>query len=132
MINEFGQKIRTLRLQQGIGLNTLASRLDVSPAYLSNLENGKTETIYLSFLNKLQEELNTEIPILLGLSNFEHNQEYDEFRFRLQHASLLLEKLQKLHPSFAEYLLSLVEQGVSLFPVQPKRLSETKAPQDYH
>lgn len=132
MINEFGQRIRTLRLQQGIGLNALASRLDVSPAYLSNLENGKTETIYLSFLNKLQKELNTEIPILLGLSHFEHNQEYDEFRFRLQHASLLLERLQKLHPSFAEYLLSIIEQGVSLFPVQQEHLSKAKTLQDYH
>jgi transcriptional regulator with XRE-family HTH domain len=132
MIKEFGHRIRTLRLQQGISLNALASRLDVSPAYLSNLENGKTETIHLSFLNKLQEELNTEIPALLGSSNIEKNQEDDEFHFRLQHVSLLLERLQKLHPSFAEYLLSMVEQGVSLFSAQQQHLPENEAPKDYH
>lgn len=132
MINKFGQKVRTLRLQQGIGLNALANRLNVSPAYLSNLENGKTETIHLSFLNQLQEELNIDVSTLLGSADVGNNQNYDEFGFRLQHASLALDKLQKLNPSFAEYLLFIIEQGISLFPAQQNHPSQSETPQDYH
>lgn len=132
MINEFGQRVRTLRTQQGIGLNALANRLGVSPAYLSNLENGKTETIHLSFLNQLQEELNIDVSTLLGSADVGNNQDYDEFGFRLQHASLALDKLQKLNPSFAKYLLSIIEQGISLFPTQQDHPPQSETPQDYH
>ncbi|WCN37304.1 helix-turn-helix domain-containing protein [Aneurinibacillus uraniidurans] len=132
MINKFGQRVRTLRLQQGIGLNALANRLNVSPAYLSNLENGKTETVNLSFLHQLQEELNLDISILLGSADVENHRDYDEFGFRLQHASLALNKLQKLNPSFAEYLLASIERGVSLFSGQQEHPSQSETSQDYH
>lgn len=37
----FGQKLRDLRTRRGVSLKTMATAIDVSPAYLSALEHGK-------------------------------------------------------------------------------------------
>ncbi|MCU0094333.1 helix-turn-helix transcriptional regulator [Bacillus sp. OR9] len=80
MINEIGTHIRTLRTQKGIGLNTFAKQLGVSPAYLSNLETGKTDTIQLSLLQKLQDELH-----LITIDN--SSLTLDETKYRIARAS---------------------------------------------
>jgi transcriptional regulator with XRE-family HTH domain len=109
MLNQLGSLIRTSRKQKGIPLNEFAEKLGVSAGYLSNLETGKTDTISLSLLEKLQEELN-----LLPIKDTE-DADNDEFRYRLQKVSRLLIQLNRENPDEAEYLLSFVEKGIELF-----------------
>lgn len=105
MLQEIGQRIRTLRTSKGIGLNAFAEKMNVSPGYLSNLETGKTDTIQLSLLEKLQTELYL-LPIKSETS--------DELDARLNHAKQQLKKLEQLNPEFANYLLTTFEQGLEL------------------
>lgn len=120
MFQQFGQKIRTVRQQRGIGLNALAKKLDISPAYLSNLENGKTETIHLSFLKQLEDELGINPSDLFEIQT-EEQDGFNEFHFRTEKALQALSQLEEKDPQFADYLLSIVEQGIAL-----------KEPRDYH
>jgi transcriptional regulator with XRE-family HTH domain len=108
MLEHIGQRIRTLRKQKGISLNAFAEKLNVSPAYLSNLETGKTDTIQLSLLEKLQEELSL-LPVETTHSND------SEFDIRIQHVMRQLNELEQKHPEIADYLLSTLERGVHLF-----------------
>ena len=41
MLTSLGKFLRTFRIQQGELLKDMAERLDVAPAYLSSIENGK-------------------------------------------------------------------------------------------
>ena len=41
MQNIFGEKLRALRLDAGLGLRELARHLDKSPGYISDVENGR-------------------------------------------------------------------------------------------
>ncbi|MBU8880095.1 helix-turn-helix domain-containing protein [Bacillus sp. FJAT-29790] len=106
MLQNIGQRIRTLRTNKGIGLNAFAERLNVSPGYLSNLETGKTDTIQFSLLEKLQEELH-----LLPLES----ESTDELDLRLNHAKRHLVELEQVNPEAAHYLLSHFEKGLELF-----------------
>ncbi|PGC26964.1 transcriptional regulator [Bacillus pseudomycoides] len=112
MINEIGKHIRTLRTQKGIGLNTFAKQLGVSPAYLSNLETGKTDTIQLSLLQKLQDELH-----LITIDNSSLTQ--DETKYRIARASTLLHNLIQQDKAFGYYLLETLEKGIDLSQVSP-------------
>ncbi|MED1104992.1 helix-turn-helix transcriptional regulator [Bacillus paramycoides] len=112
MINEIGKHIRTLRTQKGIGLNTFAKQLGVSPAYLSNLETGKTDTIQLSLLQKLQDELR-----LITIDNSSLTQ--DETKYRIARASTLLHNLIQQDKPFGYYLLETLEKGIDLSQVSP-------------
>lgn len=112
MINEIGKHIRTLRTQKGIGLNTFAKQLGVSPAYLSNLETGKTDTIQLSLLQKLQDELQ-----LIIIDNFSSIQ--DETQYRITRASTLLHSLIQQDKALGYYLLETLERGITLSQDSP-------------
>lgn len=112
MINEIGKHIRTLRTQKGIGLNTFAKQLGVSPAYLSNLETGKTDTIQLSLLQKLQDELH-----LITIDN--SSLPLDETKYRISRASTLLHNLIQQDKAFGYYILETLEKGIDLSPVSP-------------
>ncbi|MGE6313700.1 helix-turn-helix domain-containing protein [Bacillus cereus] len=112
MINEIGKHIRTLRTQKGIGLNTFAKQLGVSPAYLSNLETGKTDTIQLSLLQKLQDELHL---ITMDKSSLIQ----DETKYRIARASTLLHNLIQQDKPFGYYLLETLEKGIDLSQVSP-------------
>ncbi|WP_243525721.1 helix-turn-helix domain-containing protein [Bacillus pseudomycoides] len=107
MINEIGKHIRTLRTQKGIGLNTFAKQLGVSPAYLSNLETGKTDTIQLSLLQKLQDELH-----LITIDN--SSLTLDETKYRIARASTLLHSLIQQDKALGYYLLETLEKGIDL------------------
>lgn len=107
MLQNIGQRIRTLRMNKGISLNSFAETLSVSPGYLSNLETGKTDTIHLSLLQKLQTELNI-IPIE-SESGF-----IDEQDIRLDHAKQQFKQLLKQNPEAAMYLLETFEKGLIL------------------
>lgn len=112
MIDELGKHIRTLRTQKGIGLNTFAKQLGVSPAYLSNLETGKTDTIQLSLLQKLQDELHL---ITMDKSSLIQ----DETKYRIARASTLLHNLIQQNKPFGYYLLETLEKGIDLSQVSP-------------
>lgn len=58
MTLHIGKQVRSLRMKLGISLNTFAKQIGVSPAYLSNLENEKTDTLTISVLDHLQEKYN--------------------------------------------------------------------------
>jgi len=105
MLQNLGARIRTIRTNKGISLNAFAEKLDVSPGYLSNLETGKTDTIQLSILEKLQNELYL-LPLKDGTS--------DELESRLNHALERLRDLEKLNPDAAQYLLNTFERGLEL------------------
>jgi len=112
MLSQIGQKIRTIRTCKGIGLNEFATSLGVSPAYLSNLETGKTDTIQLSLLEKIQEQLQV-LPIeqMDNIGN--------EYMDRIQRAERLLKQLSAQDPDATDYLLRMVEQGCELFGRTP-------------
>lgn len=104
MFQDLGKRVRTLREQKGIGLNTYAKMLGVSPGYLSNLETGKTESINLALLSKLQDEFS-----LLPLQKSE-----SEIDFRLSRLSEQLKSLNDLDPKAVDYLLQTLEKGVEV------------------
>lgn len=105
MLQNIGPRIRTLRTDKGISLNTFADKLNVSPGYLSNLETRKTDTIQLSILEKLQSELHI-LPI--------ESEEWDELDSRLNHAKKQLKELEQCNPDAANYLLTTFEKGLEL------------------
>lgn len=131
-MKHIGQKIRTIREQKGIGLNALAARLNVSPAYLSNLETGKTQTVQFSFLKKLQEELNFTSMDLFTDENSEDQAEFSEFVYRLKRANELLKQLNSNDPKVADYLLSVMEQGLELHSDIQNSSEEQFKDCDYH
>lgn len=59
-----GQRIKDIRKDKRLTQEELARKLDFSAASISNIEKG-TQSIYLSDLYKLSEELNVDIQQLL-------------------------------------------------------------------
>ncbi|MCJ8013382.1 helix-turn-helix domain-containing protein [Paenibacillus sp. KQZ6P-2] len=106
-MSNFGQQLRLIRQQKGFGLNEFAKELGVSPAYLSNLETGKTQTIQLEVLSKLQYELQMIVD--------EMNTMDDPVAWRAERISELLLNLNRTHPTVADYFMSMIEQGIELF-----------------
>ncbi|MFS0558187.1 helix-turn-helix domain-containing protein [Brevibacillus sp. 179-C9.3 HS] len=104
MLNDFGAHIRSVRKQKGIGLNAFAEKIGVSPAYLSNLETGKTQTIHLQLLAQLQSEL-----ALLPLAT---ENVKSETELRVHRMSSRLIDLYRQNPREAMFLLTIVEQGI--------------------
>lgn len=110
MLNEIGFVIRKLRMQKGIGLNDFANILEVSAGYLSNLETGKTDTIQLSVLEKIQKELN-----IFPIKNISELKIDSEFKYRVDRANSLLLQLHVKNKKQSEYLLTIIEQGIVVF-----------------
>jgi len=104
MIKELGKKVRELRIRRGIGLNEFAKELRISPGYLSNLETGKSDTVKLVLLERLQEELYL-LPI-------ETNSCFTERLQRVQQKLVILEKINKVE---AEFLVLQMENGLDYF-----------------
>ncbi|HGP3672362.1 helix-turn-helix domain-containing protein [Bacillus cereus group sp. MYBK245-2] len=113
MLQHLGQTIRTLRKHKGITLNDLAATLHVSPGYLSNLETMKTDTVSLTFLEQIQEELN-----LFPALTQETDSPNHELDFRLQRLCQVLQKTHDENPELADYFIAHVEKGLELY--QPK------------
>lgn len=107
MFQDLGQQIRTIRQKKGLGLNAFAEILDVSSGYLSNLETGKTDTIQLKLLDKLQEELSL-VPIMP--KETEHPIEE-----RLLQLIMPLIEVAEKDPKAANYLLNSLESGINFF-----------------
>jgi transcriptional regulator with XRE-family HTH domain len=106
MLQNLGQHIRTLRQQKGIGLNAFAEQLGVSSGYLSNLETGKTDSIQMSILEKLQEEF-TVLPLQTEPLD-------DDISYRVNRVKHRLKELEHHSPEGVDYLLTTLENGLDL------------------
>ncbi|NHN33759.1 helix-turn-helix domain-containing protein [Paenibacillus agricola] len=106
-MSTFGQQLRQIRQQKGFGLNEFAKDLGVSPAYLSNLETGKTQTIQLEILSRLQNELHMIVD--------EDEPVSDHAALRVERISGMLQDLYHSNQPAAEYLMVMMEQGMELF-----------------
>ena len=108
MFQQLGSIIRTVREQKGLGLNQLAKQLEVSSGYLSNLERGKTETVPLSFLDKLENELHIS---MFSNSNVTER-EYSEIDIQVSRCCHQLKELSKSNPEYVSYLISTIDSGI--------------------
>ena len=57
LVDALGYYIKNTRLQKKIGLREMADKLNISPAYLSNLESGKHNMINPLLLKKISKTL---------------------------------------------------------------------------
>lgn len=105
MIRNIGQRIRLIRTNKGISLNEFAELIGVSSGYLSNLENGKTDTIQLSLLDKLQSNYSL-LPI--------ESKTTDELDNRINHIKHQLHRLNSNNPEGTEFLIATIEHGLDL------------------
>ncbi|AIQ43417.1 helix-turn-helix transcriptional regulator [Paenibacillus sp. FSL R7-0312] len=101
-----GQQVRNMRLQRNIGLSDYAQELGVSTGYLSNFETGKTETIQLTILEKILNDLG------LGSSDVEVDSATEQ---QLNRINSLLIKLYNESPEAFQYFTNNLEQGIELF-----------------
>lgn len=108
-MSEIGLYIRSIRKQRGVDIMEFAKELGVSPDYLRNLESGRTQTIQLEVINKLQHEFYT----LEGDSDsvIPHDP-YDAASLRIDRLASSLKTLQEKDPRAADYLMRMVEQGL--------------------
>lgn len=103
-LKHLGKQIREIRIRRGIGLNEFAKILDVSSGYLSNLETGKSDTIKLDVLEKIQAKL--KILPLETTSNFSE---------RLKRIEQQLADLEKKDALYTEYLIQNLEHSIEWF-----------------
>jgi len=64
--DNIGTKIKELRSENGLSLNQLATKVNISKAYLSQLENGESSKPSAEILYNIALALNTSIAHLLG------------------------------------------------------------------
>jgi len=65
MEEAFGDLLRKLRLDTGVGLRELARRIHVSPGYLSDMENGRTPPPSEAVIIRMSQALNVDRQRLL-------------------------------------------------------------------
>lgn len=106
-MSNFGQQLRFIRQQKGFGLNEFAKELGVSPAYLSNLETGKTDTIQLKVLSKLLGEFQMVVDEKKSLN--------DPVVWRTERIRELILDLHRRNPPAADFFLTMIENGMELF-----------------
>lgn len=110
-MDPIGMQVKQIRLQRGAEVSEFALELGVTPDYLMNLESGRTQTIQLEVLSKLEREL-------LGLAQRSKEQDEQEERETALRAARLAVSLRELHrsnPEAADGLMQIVEQGLLLF-----------------
>lgn len=115
MFRDIGEQIRHARNIKGIGLNDFAHKIGVSPAYLSNLETGKTDTVSILSLDNLNKELNL-FPI--------NQMKFEEFTLesdeRTNEVFLSLFQLQNEDRETFDHVLLLIEQALKIVSVNKK------------
>ena len=82
----FGHTLRMLRMAAGISLRALAKKMDVSPAYLSQVELGKLPPPTLDRMKKIAETIGIPVAILIEMSHRPN-----------PHTTLLLQKRQEMN-----------------------------------
>ncbi|RNA68797.1 helix-turn-helix domain-containing protein [Alteribacter keqinensis] len=98
---DFGDKIRTLRKDNGYGLNEFAKEIGVSAGYLT----GKTSTINIDTLKVLDEKL--------GL--FQHDALFDPsspFDLKLGRLVGEVKQLHQDQPNAAEYVINNLQIAI--------------------
>lgn len=68
-----GQRIRTMRIQNGLSIDDLAYRLGKNRTTIYRYENGDIENLPLGILDSLANALNTTPAYLMGWENSENN-----------------------------------------------------------
>ena len=68
-MQDFGKTIRNLRIAQDLGLRETASKIGISPAYLSRIERGKERPPRPEVIKKLAKELAADPDVLFRLSS---------------------------------------------------------------
>ncbi|AGC69079.1 transcriptional regulator, XRE family [Thermoclostridium stercorarium subsp. stercorarium DSM 8532] len=68
-----GEIIRAKREEKNISLSDFARELDISPGYLSQIENGIKKNPNLEILLKIINKLDIDLSMLLGVENREEN-----------------------------------------------------------
>lgn len=69
MMKSFGETIRELRLAQDLGLRETATKVEISPAYLSRIERGKERPPRPEIIKKLAKVLAADPDVLFRLSS---------------------------------------------------------------
>ncbi len=68
-MNKFGETIRNLRVAQDLGLRETASKIGISPAYLSRIERGKEHPPRPEVIKALAKVLAADPDVLFRLSS---------------------------------------------------------------
>ena len=68
MDNKFGETIRELRINKDLGLREFAKQLEITPAYLSNIERGKFNPPSEEKIIRIAEKLGADSNFLLRLA----------------------------------------------------------------
>ncbi|MGF7033982.1 transcriptional regulator with XRE-family HTH domain [Paenibacillus mucilaginosus] len=112
----YGQQLRELRELKGMEVTEFAKELGVSPGYLRNLETGRTQTIQLEILSRLEKELYWSVDEELAKEEEaeEEAAREPEDSPRLERALRELRELTAADPPAGEYLLGMLEQGLRL------------------
>lgn len=68
-----GEIIKAKREEKGLNLIEFAKRIEISPGYLSQIENGRKTNPKLEIILRIIRELDIDIDMLLGLEGVEEN-----------------------------------------------------------
>ncbi|PPD34093.1 MAG: transcriptional regulator [Methylomonas sp.] len=68
-MNNFGETLRDLRVAQDLGLRETATKVGISPAYLSRIERGKEKPPRPEIIKALAKELAADPDVLFRLSS---------------------------------------------------------------
>ncbi|EHN15808.1 helix-turn-helix domain-containing protein [Clostridium sporogenes] len=98
-----GDNIKKFRIEKGLSLNKLAKMCDISPSYLSDLENNKSYNPSTEKLNKLAEQLNVRIEDFYKTDPDEIDQLEEDIK-------LLYSKAKKLSKSNIKKMLDMIDQ----------------------
>ena len=75
-----GQRIKTMRIQNGLSIDELAYRLGKNRTTIYRYENGDIENLPLGILDSLAEALNTTPAQLMGWES-QNSHVYDEYQY---------------------------------------------------
>lgn len=100
-----GQRIKTMRLQQGLTIDDLAYRLGKNRTTVYRYENGDIENLPLGILGSLANALNTTPAYLMGWETHNSNEEKAHYVVN----NLDKEYIENLHEEFASELFNREE-----------------------
>lgn len=115
-----GEYIRAQRIKKGIGLREMAAKLEISNAYLSNLESGKHSKANPLLLKKIAEELGIDHLKLYKIIGYT-NKDLDDIQSEITNTSKeqseknkKMDKMVEAMRRFSEEEFELVERYFDL------------------
>ena len=115
-----GQRIRIARLQQGLTIDDLASKLGKNRTTIYRYENGDIENLPLGILDSLANALNTTPAYLLGwIDNNSDIDLDDELGLKMKHVEMWREEF-KSYVLTEEESLKLIEYAKFLISQRDK------------